>query len=51
MNFQFTLPTVYFKIELGTFTQTTLTVNTIVNYGSTFSMKIYYLAPDPTMTY
>lgn len=51
MSHQFTLPTVYWKIELGTFTRTSLTVHTIVNYESTFSMKIYYLAPDPSMTY
>lgn len=51
IHHQFTLPTVYMRFNVTTFTQTGLSITARVTYGSTFAMKLSYLSPDPSMTY
>lgn len=50
-NYQFTLPIVYMKIDLPGYTQTGLTASATINYAAVSSIKLSYLAPDPSMTY
>lgn len=51
MNYDFTLPTVYMKVDIPSYTQTGLSAFAIMQYVGTYSIKMYYLAPDPSLTY